>query len=104
MRAYRCLGEKNRLTAADAQRIEEAFQAKLATLATDEADQPKTPAQSLTSQPQNARKSKNRPRSKGIDKGVLTLPEPRGHRSMLASASRNGRAASAAPVRSANAL
>jgi hypothetical protein len=75
--AHRGLGEKNKLTAADAQRLEEPFQAKLATLATDEADQPKTPAQSLTSQPQNARKSKNRPRSKGIDKGVLTLPEPR---------------------------
>ena len=75
--AHRCLGEKNKLSAADAQHLEEAFQTILATLAADEADQPKTPAQPLKSQRQNARKSKNRPRSKGIDKGVLTFPEPR---------------------------
>ena len=79
--AHRCLGEKNRLTAADAKKVEEAFQAKVATFAGRAADaepstlanskQPGTMAASRTVDPDN------RPRSKGIDKSVLALQEPR---------------------------
>jgi hypothetical protein len=63
--AHRCLIEKNRLTAADAQRVEESFRAKLATLPTAEAPQ------------SNGGTEKNRPRSDVIDKSALKLPEPR---------------------------
>ena len=79
MWAHRCLRDKNSLTAADAQRVEEAFQARLACLAAiGDADQPRTPAaQPLTSQKQTAERSKNRGPDKGIDKTTLTLPEPR---------------------------
>jgi hypothetical protein len=79
MWAHRCLPQKNRLTATDAQRVEETFQARLTSLATTGgADQPQTPASlPLTSQRQNAEKAQNRARAKGIDKSTLTLPEPR---------------------------
>jgi len=78
MWAHRYLRDKNRLTAADAERVEDAFLAKIANPATDDADQLQRPeAYPQTQQRQNAGKSKNRPRSKGIDKGVLTLAEPR---------------------------
>ena len=38
MWAHRCLGEKNKLTAADALRLEDAFQARLANLATGDTE------------------------------------------------------------------
>ena len=38
MWAHRCLGEKNKLTAADAQRVEDDFQARLANLATGDSE------------------------------------------------------------------
>ena len=79
--AHRCLVEKNRLVAADAQDVEEAFQARLATFATHAADavqqapaeseQPPTPHRPDPNAPEK------RPRSKVIDKSVLALPEPR---------------------------
>jgi hypothetical protein len=78
--AYHCLGEKNTLIAADAQRVEETFQAKLATFATRVADAPQTSeetVQPLTPLSPDAAKLKNRPQSKVIDKSVLALPEPR---------------------------
>ncbi len=78
--AHRSLVEKNRLTTADAQCVEEAFQARLTIFATPTADAPETsekieqpPAQS-GSDPQEPKK---RSRSKMIDKSVLALPEPR---------------------------
>jgi len=77
MWAHRCLGEKNKLTAADAQRVEAAFKTRLANLAPGEVDQSKTLAQPLTSKRQKAENTKNRARPKGIDKSTLTLPEPR---------------------------
>jgi hypothetical protein len=79
MWAHRCLPEKNRLTAADAQRVEETFQARLATLSTTgDADQPQMPAaRPLEPLSRDAGKPKHRSLSKGIDKNVLTLPEPR---------------------------
>ena len=72
--------EKNRLTAADAQRVEEAFQARLATLTTDAADLPQSAQRScrrITASSGWQESRRNRARSKVIDKSVLTLPEPR---------------------------
>jgi hypothetical protein len=76
MWAHRCLPEKNRLTAPNAQRVEETFQARLATLSTTgDADQPQMPAaRPLEPLSRDAGKPK---RFKEIDKSVLTLPEPR---------------------------
>jgi hypothetical protein len=76
--AHRSLGEKNKLTAADARQVEETFQARLANLATDDAELRQTPeAQRLTPHSRNAQKPKDRARSNTIDKSVLALPEPR---------------------------
>jgi hypothetical protein len=78
--AHRSLPEKNKLTAADAGRIEEAFQTRLAALATPTAaalepfggaEHGLNPSASKTPQP------KRRARQKGIDKTTLTLVEPR---------------------------
>jgi len=76
MWAHRCLPEKNKLTAADAQRVEETFQARLATLSTTgDANESQMPAaRPLEPLSRDAGKPK---RSKEIDKSVLTLPEPR---------------------------
>jgi hypothetical protein len=80
--AHRSLGEKNRLTAPDALRVEEAFQAKLATLAANAADEaetqpvcPRTP----TGDPVGLDNHQPdlRRRTKAVDKGALALPEPR---------------------------
>jgi hypothetical protein len=79
--AHRSLAEKNNLTAADAQRVEEAFQARLTSLATPDADKPRSPAKvaerGITQGPDSTKKPKTRSRSKVIDKSVLALPEPR---------------------------
>ncbi len=76
--AHRCLPEKNRLTAADAQGVEEAFQTKLATLATNTAEVPeRAQSEPATPHTQDPGTRTNRARSKGIDKGGLTWPEPR---------------------------
>jgi hypothetical protein len=74
---HRSLPEKNKLIAADAVRVEEAFQAKLASLTVAAVDEPQTPSdvkQPLIPHP--ARQTKVRARSKAIDKSVLALPEP----------------------------
>jgi ERF superfamily len=80
MWAHRRLPEKNRLTTADARRVEDAFQARLTTLATPAADGPETsekteqpPAQSRPV----SREPNKQSRSKMIDKSLLALPEPR---------------------------
>ncbi len=80
--AHRSLVEKNRLTMADAQCVEETFQARLATFVTraaaDTAHQ--TPAESeqpLTPHGAHPGDPKNCPQSKAIDKSLLALPEPR---------------------------
>jgi hypothetical protein len=79
--AHRCLSEKNRLTALDAQRVEETFQARLETLARNVPEKAKEAAQQPTLDHQDAKKSKKP--SKGrrfkatIDKSALALPEPR---------------------------
>jgi hypothetical protein len=78
--AHRSLAEKNKLTAADAQCVEESFQTRLETFAMLVADEPRTPGeieQPFTAQSSRPKQSKTRSRSKVIDKSVLALPEPR---------------------------
>jgi hypothetical protein len=79
--AHRSLAEKNKLTAADAQCVEQIFQAKLASFATPAADTPRRSVEVEQPQaaqgPHLAKMPKARVRSKAIDKSVLALPEPR---------------------------
>jgi ERF superfamily len=79
--AHRCLPEKNRLTAADAGRVEEAFQARLASLPAGAEVAPQAQeAASEGPQGQDARdpgRQSVRPRSSAVNKSLLTLPEPR---------------------------
>ena len=78
--AKRSLPEKNRLTAADAQNVEDAFRAQLAIIATlpaGEGQAPgeaKPPATAVDPQPDSSGK---RSRSKSIDKSALPFSEPR---------------------------
>ena len=78
--AHRSLAEKNKLTAADARRLEEAFQARLAGFAIPAAAEPQTSGQaehlSVAHDPPLAEPRK-RMRAKAIDKSALALPEPR---------------------------
>jgi hypothetical protein len=80
MWAHRCMGQKNRLIEADARRVEEVFQARLANFVTDEAqlageiaaeNTPPSPS------PNEERESHSGTPSRAIDKSVLRLPEPR---------------------------
>jgi hypothetical protein len=78
--AHRSLAEKNKLTAVDAQVVEESFQARLASFATPEPDKPQRAGEvtpPLTARSSTSAAPKNRSRSKAIDKSVLTLAEPR---------------------------
>jgi ERF superfamily len=78
--AHRSLAEKNKLTAADAQRVEEAFQARLAAFAIPVAAEPQTSGQAeLLSVAHDSRlaKTKKPTRAKAIDKSALALAEPR---------------------------
>jgi hypothetical protein len=79
--AYRSLADKNKLTTADAQYVEGAFQAKLASFAMPGEDEPHPPGEIsalLTPHgPHRTKQPKNRLRAKVIDKSVLVLPEPR---------------------------
>ena len=72
--AHRSLGEKNKLTATDAQCVEEGFQARLASFAASGTDKPQRAGE--VTQPSTA-EPKNKPRSNVIDKSLLALPEPR---------------------------
>ena len=75
--AHRNLRAKNDLTAADAQRVEEAFQARLATLPAGAGETvQQTPTEELPRGPYPG-ETDNRPHSKVIDKSLLALPEPR---------------------------
>jgi hypothetical protein len=80
--AHRSLGEKNKLTAPDAQDVEEAFRARLAALAAVSASDPPQPQEVAPSAPQDQKVAEperlmSRGQSKLIDKSVLALPEPR---------------------------
>ena len=70
--AHRVLSAKNSLTAADAERVEQAFQARLAIIVTEAAGEPST---QRTEPP--SRRSKKQRRASTIDKSVLALPAPR---------------------------
>jgi ERF superfamily protein len=83
MWAHRSLGEKNKLTATDAQRVEEAFQAKLGTfadppLADDPPTGPERPVAVRRSPREgSAGQTMIRSGTEAIDKSVLARPEPR---------------------------
>jgi hypothetical protein len=77
--AHRSMAEKNKLTEADAQCVEEIFQARLATFAAGAAAEPQAAGnarQCVVVRPHPAAPTK-RSRAKGIDKTALALPEPR---------------------------
>ena len=84
MWAHRSLPEKNRLTAIDARKVEEAFQTRMAAFKTDVDEFDRSPA--LIEQPQASPSTppalspvagRKRRRAKQIDKSALTFPEPR---------------------------
>jgi hypothetical protein len=78
--AHRSLPEKNKLTTADAGRIEEAFQSRLTALATPTAAglEPFGRAEYRLNPPEpKTPQSKRRSPQEGIDKTALTLAEPR---------------------------
>jgi hypothetical protein len=73
--AHRAIGAKNSLTAGDAERVELAFQARLANITTDAAGGPFT--QEPESPAPHRRRGKKRQRVSVVDKSVLALPAPR---------------------------
>ena len=73
MWAHKMLGAKNSLTAPDAQRVEDAFQAKLASLETNRNGVRETIARLTRPPAKRARRS----RSETVDKSILALQEPR---------------------------
>jgi hypothetical protein len=84
MWAHRSLPEKNRLTAADTQAIEQAFQTRMAAFTTSVDEFDRSPARgerpetSPSTLPDLSRVSGGkRSRAKRIDKSALALPEPR---------------------------
>ena len=91
--AHRSMGRKNALTADDARQVEEGFRAKLTRLTAPIDDRPSSgntrPAVAETLTEETASLHSN---SNGIDKAVLTLPEPRRirDREHLKSVMRNG--------------
>jgi hypothetical protein len=70
--AHRVLGAKNSLTAADAERVEQAFQARLTIIVGEAAGGPST----QRAEP-SLRRSKKQRRASTVDKSVLALPAPR---------------------------
>jgi hypothetical protein len=84
--AQRALGAKNRLTGADAQSVEQSFEARLATLASRNAEAARPPqaeAETVQGPEPPARQTRQRRRpaaaavNRTIDKSVLAIPEPR---------------------------
>jgi ERF superfamily len=80
--AHRRLAEKNKLNAADAKHIEEAFRAKLLSFAIHHAEglpESKTKNNAGSSSPsdQGGKKRKSVPPSPAVDKSAMTHPEPR---------------------------
>jgi hypothetical protein len=76
--AHRVIGAKNSLTAADAEQVEQVFDAKLATFVTETADEPpvhrRAPQRRTTL---HQRRHKRPQQSKTVDKSALALPTPR---------------------------
>jgi hypothetical protein len=76
--AHRVLVAKNSLTAVDAESVEQAFAAKLATFSPDAADDAHIPQQIEQSRtPSDQHRRKRRWPSKGVDKTALALAAPR---------------------------
>jgi hypothetical protein len=81
--ARRILGAKNSLTEADARRVEDAFQAKLAILGNADGGGTEAPllvsesARSPSPFGSRATKASEKSGSSGVDKNALALPEPR---------------------------
>jgi hypothetical protein len=77
--AHRSLPEKNKLIAADAHRVEQAFRARMTTFASpaelNTSGQSEQPSKSQRSKPAQAKKRRSQP--KGIDMDTLTLAGPR---------------------------
>ena len=75
--AHRSLPEKNRLIAADAQRVEQAFQARMTAFASPV--EPHTSGQTEQARPHRSKATlpKKSRSQKGIDKSALLLAEPR---------------------------
>jgi hypothetical protein len=71
--AHRVLGTKNTLTATDAERVEKAFQVRLAGLVTEAADEPQKGGSRLS----RADRGRKQRRAPTINKSVLSLPAPR---------------------------
>src|SRR5262249_24987165 len=71
--ARRVMGPKNTLTAADAERVEQAFQARLTSITTEVATDPPTPSEQPAHRTGRAKRRSNT----GVDKRVLALPSPR---------------------------
>jgi len=74
--AHCSMGRKNALTVADAQQVEEAFRAKLVTLSTLEQSSAEEGRVTITAETLTGN-SNTPPHGSGIDKSVLSLPEPR---------------------------
>ena len=70
--AHRALTAKNSLTAADAECVEQAFQARLTIIVTEAADGPSTQRADPS-----LRRSKKPRRASAVDKSLLALPAPR---------------------------
>jgi len=87
------MGRKNTLTAADAQQVEEIFRAKLTTLTAPVEDHPSDEYLGSAAAETSTDETSSSPSDRdGIDKSVLTLPEPRRvrDREHLKSVMRNG--------------
>jgi hypothetical protein len=76
--AHRQLSEKNKLNAADAKYIEEAFRAKLLSFDVHHAeDLPQSNNATIPSTTEGCRRKRNPPSSPTVNKSVLMHPEPR---------------------------
>ena len=73
--AHRVLGAKNTLSAGDAGRVEQAFQARLTSIVTQPADGPSTEEARLSVR--RPGRGQKRRRTSVVDKSLLTLPAPR---------------------------
>src|SRR6516162_10339512 len=72
--AHRVMGAKNTLTAADAERVEQAFQMRLTSITTEFATAPSTQSEQPVRRPGRAKKRRS---GSVVDKSVLALPSPR---------------------------
>jgi hypothetical protein len=72
--ARRVMGVKNTLTAADAERVEQAFHMRLTTITTETATEPSTQPEKPIHRPGQGKKRRS---DSVVDKSVLALPAPR---------------------------